>query len=186
LRLHEALRLRVKDLDFGFKQIVVRDGKGGKDRLTVLPAKLIEPLQEQLREARKLHERDLKNGLGRVVLPFALARKYPNAEKEWAWQFVFPSKSTSVNPRTGADGRQHWSASTLQKAFKTALVKSRVSKNASPHTLRHSFATHLLQNGQDIRTIQDLLGHKEIATTMIYTHIIQQNKLGVKSPLDYS
>jgi len=152
--------------------------------LTVLPAKLIEPLQTQLRETQKTHECDLRNNLGRVVLLYALARKYPNAESEWAWQFVFPSKKTSVNPRTNAAGRHHWSASTLQKAFKSALTQSRISKNASPHTLRHSFATHLLQDGCDIRTIQDLLGHKEISTTMIYTHILHQNKLGVRSPLD--
>ena len=184
LRLQEALRLRVKDLDFGFKQIVVRDGKGGKDRFTVLPTKLIEPLQKQLLSAQKLHEQDLRNGLGKVELPFALARKYPNAETEWAWQFVFPSKSLSKNPRTAAVARHHVSPSSLQKPFKTALRKSRIPKNASPHTLRHSFATHLLQDGYDIRTIQDLLGHKELTTTMIYTHVLQQHRLGVKSPVD--
>lgn len=184
LRLHEALRLRVKDLDFGFKQIVVRDGKGGKDRFTVLPKKLIEPLQKQLQYARKLHEQDLRRGLGKVNLPLALARKYPNAAAEWAWQFVFPSKSLSVDPRTGATGRQHVSASALQKVFKAALVKSRIAKNASPHTLRHSFATHLLQDGYDIRTVQELLGHKEVSTTMIYTHVLQNNRLGVRSPVD--
>ena len=184
LRLNEALRLRVKDLDFGFRQIVVRDGKGGKDRFTVLPTSLFEPLQTQLRAARKLHEQDLKRGLGKVVMPFALARKYPNAETEWGWQYVFPSKSLSKDPRTGATGRQHVSPSSLQKAFKTALRNSGIAKNASPHTLRHSFATHLLQNGYDIRTIQDLLGHREISTTMIYTHILQNNRLGVRSPVD--
>ena len=184
LRLQEALRLRVKDLDFGFKQIVVCDGKGSKDRFTVLPAKLIEPLQKQLTAAEKLHELDLRSGHGRVYLPFALARKYPNAEKEWAWQFVFPSKSLSVNPRSGQTGRQHVSPSSLQKLFKEALRKSRIPKNASPHTLRHSFATHLLQDGYDIRTIQDLLGHKELTTTMIYTHVLQNNRLGVRSPVD--
>ncbi len=184
LRLQEALRLRVKDLDFGFKQIVVRDGKGGKDRFTVLPTILIEPLQKQLVMAEKLHEQDLRRGLGRVKMPFALARKYPNAEKEWCWQFVFPSKSLSINPRTNQTGRHHVSPSSLQKAFKEALRKSRIPKNASPHTLRHSFATHLLQDGYDIRTVQDLLGHKELSTTMIYTHVLQQNKLGVRSPAD--
>ena len=184
LRLQEALRLRVKDLDFGFRQIVVRDGKGGKDRFTVLPSILVEPLQKQLKAAEKLHELDLRSGLGGVVLPFALARKYPNAEKEWAWQFVFPSKSLSVDPRSGSKGRHHVSPSSMQKSFKDALRRSRVLKNASPHTLRHSFATHLLQDGYDIRTVQDLLGHKEISTTMIYTHVLQNNRLGVRSPAD--
>ncbi len=184
LRLHEALRLRVKDLDFGFRQITVRDGKGGKDRFTVLPTVLIEPLQKQLFETRKLHERDLRNGLGSVEMPFALARKYPNAETEWAWQYAFPSRVLSVNPRTGKRGRHHLSAASLQKPFKDAVRKSRIAKSASPHTLRHSFATHLLQDGYDIRTIQNLLGHKEISTTMIYTHVLQNNRLGVRSPVD--
>lgn len=184
LRLQEALRLRVKDLDFGFKQIVVRDGKGGKDRFTVLPTVLIEPLQKQLVAAEKLHRQDLQRGLGRVEMPFALARKYPNAEREWGWQFVFPSKSLSVNPRTVQTGRHHVSPSALQRVFKDALRKSRVTKNASPHTLRHSFATHLLADGYDIRTIQDLLGHRELSTTMIYTHVLQNNRLGVRSPAD--
>lgn len=184
LRLVEALRLRVKDLDFGFKQIVVRDGKGAKDRFTVLPTKLIEPLQKQLEKTRKLHEQDLRGGLGKVEMPFALARKYPNAETEWAWQYVFPSRVLSVNPRTGIKGRHHVSAASLQKPFKEVLRKSLIPKNASPHTLRHSFATHLLQDGCDIRTIQDLLGHKEISTTMIYTHVLQNNRLGVISPVD--
>ncbi len=184
LRLIEALRLRVKDLDCGFRQIVVRNGKGGKDRFTVLPNILIEPLQKQLKTAGKLHELDLRSGRGHVDMPFALWRKYPGAEKEWAWQYVFPSKSLSVNPRTEQTGRTHVSPSSLQKPFKDAVRKSRIPKNASPHTLRHSFATHLLQDGYDIRTIQDLLGHKELTTTMIYTHVLQNNRLGVRSPVD--
>lgn len=184
LRLREALRLRVKDVDFGFKQITVRDGKGGKDRLTVLPEKLVEPLRKQLTESKAIHERDLKIGLGRAEMPFALAKKYPNAETEWKWQYVFPSKSLRRNPRTGKTGRHHLSESVLQKAFKQALSETKIEKFASPHTLRHSFATHLLQNGNDIRAIQELLGHKEVKTTMIYTHLLRQNRLGVKSPID--
>lgn len=184
LRLIEALRLRVKDLDFGYRQIVVRDGKGGKDRFTVMPSKLIEPLQKHLETVRKFHEQDLRRGLGSVEMPFALARKYPQAEKEWAWQYVFPSKSLSVNARTGATGRHYVSPASLQKPFKDILRKSRIPKNASPHALRHSFATYLLQDGYDIRTIQDLLGHKEISTTMIYTHVLQNNRFGVRSPAD--
>lgn len=185
LRLIEALRLRVKDLDFGYRQITVRDGKGGKDRFTVMPTRLIEPLQKQLETAKKLHERDLKLGLGRVEMPFAMARKYPNAEAEFCWQYVFPSKSLSQNPRTGKTGRHHVSPASLQKPFKEIMRKSRIAKNASPHTLRHSFATHLLQDGDDIRTIQELLGHKELTTTMIYTHVLNQHRLGVKSPADF-
>jgi integron integrase len=184
LRLMEALRLRVKDLDFGFRQIIVRDGKGAKDRFTILPSILIEPIRKQLESAKNLHDEDLRRGLGRVEMPFALARKYPNAETEWAWQYVFPSKSLSKNPRTGAPGRHHVSPASLQKPFKEILRKSRIAKNASPHTLRHSFATHLLQDGYDIRTVQELLGHKELSTTMIYTHVLHQHRLGVRSPLE--
>ena len=184
LRLTEALRLRVKDVDFSYKQIIVRDGKGGKDRITVLPEKAVEPLKRQLFEVKKIHERDLTLGVGKVEMPFALDRKYPNAEREWIWQYIFPSKSLSVNPRTGVTGRQHLSEASVQKPFRQAVIRTSINKQASPHTLRHSFATHLLQNGQDIRTIQDLLGHKELTTTMIYTHVIQTNKLGIRSPAD--
>ncbi len=176
--------MRVKDLDFGFRQIVVRDGKGAKDRFTLLPNVLLEPLKQQLAAAQKIHDADVRRGLGKVWLPFALAKKYPNAQTEWAWQYVFPSKSLSRDPRSGQTGRQHVSPSSVQKAFKDALRKSRIVKNASPHTLRHSFATHLLQDGYDIRTIQDLLGHKELTTTMIYTHVLNQHRLGERSPID--
>ncbi len=184
LRLIEALRLRVKDLDFGYRQIVVRGGKGGKDRFTVMPTKLIEPLQRQIETARQFHEQDLRRGFGRVEMPFALAKKYPNAETEFSWQFVFPSKSLSQNPRTNSKARHHVSPASLQKPFKEIMRKSRIPKNASPHTLRHSFATHLLQDGYDIRTIQELLGHKELTTTMIYTHVLNRTRLGVRSPAD--
>jgi integron integrase len=184
LRLKECLRLRVKDLDFGYKQIVVRDGKGGKDRFTILPEKLVAPLLNHLETVKIQHDSDLKAGLGRVLMPFALNRKYAGAAGEWKWQYVFPSPKLSRNPRTGEIGRHHLSESSLQKSLKTALNKARIEKAASCHTLRHSFATHLLQNGSDIRTVQELLGHKEVMTTMIYTHVLQSNRLGVKSPLD--
>lgn len=150
----------------------------------MLPEKAVESLKRQLAEAKKIHERDLARGLGKVEMPFALDRKYPNSEREWIWQYIFPSKSLSVNPRTGTTGRHHLSEASLQKPFRQAVIRTNISKNASPHTLRHSFATHLLQNGQDIRTIQDLPGHKELTTTMIYTHVMQSNRLGIKSPLD--
>ena len=183
LRLKECLRLRVKDLDFGFKQIVVRDGKGGKDRFTIMPDKLIEPLRRHLETVKALHDRDLKAGLGAVLLPYAFDGKNSNAAREWKWQYVFPSQKLSCDPRTGRTGRHHLGESGLQKAVKIGLQKASIEKHASCHTLRHSFATHLLQNGADIRTIQDLLGHKEL-TTMIYTHVLQNNRLGVKSPVD--
>ena len=184
LRLKECLRLRVKDLDFGYKQIVVRNGKGGKDRFTILPEKLVEPLRKHLETVKTLHEHDLKAGLGAVLMPFAFDGKHSNAAREWKWQYVFPSHKISRDPRTGKTGRHHLSESGLQKAVKIGLNKAAVEKHASCHTLRHSFATHLLQNGSDIRTIQDLLGHKELTTTMIYTHVLQNNRLGVRSPVD--
>jgi integron integrase len=184
LRLKECLRLRVKDLDFGYKQIVVRDGKGGKDRFTILPEKLVEPLHKHLETVKLQHESDLRAGLGAVLMPSAFAGKHSNAAREWKWQYVFPSTKISRDPRTGKTGRHHLNESGLQKAVKIALQKALIEKHASCHTLRHSFATHLLQNGSDIRTIQDLLGHKELTTTMIYTHVLQNNRLGVKSPVD--
>lgn len=185
LRLKECLRLRVKDLDFGYKQIIVRDGKGGKDRFTILPEKLVEPLQSHLAAVKRLHDEDLQAGLGAVLMPFAFDGKHSNAAREWKWQYVFPSPKLSRDPRTGKIGRHHLSESGLQKAVKIGLQKASVEKHASCHTLRHSFATHLLQNGSDIRTIQDLLGHKELSTTMIYTHVLQNNRLGVRSPVDF-
>ena len=184
LRLKECLRLRVKDLDFGYKQITVRDPKGGNDRFTILPDKLVEPLQKHLESVKIQHENDLKAELGAAHLPFAFDGKHSNAAREWKWQYVFPSAKISRDPHTGKLGRHHLHESGLQKAVKIGLNKAVVEKHASCHTLRHSFATHLLQNGSDIRTIQDLLGHKELTTTMIYTHVLQQNKLGVRSPLD--
>jgi integron integrase len=184
LRLKECLRLRVKDLDFGYKQITVRSGKGGKDRFTILPEKLVEPLRKHLETVKFLHESDLKAGLGAVLMPFAFDGKHSNAAREWKWQYVFPSSKLSRDPRTGRMGRHHLSESGLQKSVKIGLRKSSIEKHASCHTLRHSFATHLLQNGSDIRTIQDLLGHKELSTTMIYTHVLQNNRLGVRSPVD--
>ena len=184
LRLKECLRLRVKDLDFGYKQITVRDGKGGKDRFTILPEKIIDPLRRHLETTQKLHAGDLQSGLGAVLMPFAFDGKHTNAAREWKWQYVFPSHKISRDPRSGNLGRHHLSESGLQKAVKIGLRKAAVEKHASCHTLRHSFATHLLQNGSDIRTIQDLLGHKELTTTMIYTHVLQNNRLGVRSPVD--
>jgi len=184
LRLIECVRLRVKDLDFPNRAIIVRDGKGEKDRVTVLPDSLIHPLQEHLRWVKSLHEEDLAKGYGSVYLPYALARKYPNADREWIWQYVFPSKRLSVDPRTGIVRRHHISESSLQKAVREAARRAGINKRVTCHTLRHSFATHLLQNGYDIRTVQELLGHKDVRTTMIYTHVLQRGGLAVRSPLD--
>jgi integron integrase len=184
MRLLELLRLRVKDLDFGRNAIMVRAGKGGKDRTTVLPEKLREPLQQHLAAVRKLHERDLVEGYGTVALPGGLARKYPNAGREWAWQWVFPSANRSTNEETGLTGRHHLTETGLQRTLKEALQRTTITKPASCHTLRHSFATHLLESGVDIRTVQALLGHKSVTTTQIYTHVMQKPGLGVKSPLD--
>ncbi|MBL9166329.1 MAG: integron integrase [Verrucomicrobiales bacterium] len=184
MRLLEALRLRVKDLDPARAQITVRDGKGSKDRVTMLPESLKTPLQEQLTRAKHLHDQDLAQGAGEVYLPHALARKYPAAPKEWAWQYVFPAQELSKDPRTGLIRRHHIHESSVQRAMKAAVRLSGIPKKISCHTLRHSFATHLLEANYDLRTIQELLGHQDVATTQIYTHVMQKPGLGVRSPLD--
>jgi integron integrase len=184
LRLMECIRLRVKDIDFGNRQIVVRDGKGEDDRLTILPETLLLPLQRQVQAVQRLHQTDLEDGLGEVHLPYALARKYPNASRETNWQYLFPSPGFSVDPDTKKTMRHHVDPSLLQKAVRVAARLAGIQKTVSPHTFRHSFATHLLQSGYDIRTIQELLGHKDVKTTMIYTHVLQRGGLAVKSPLD--
>lgn len=184
LRLMEAVRLRVKDIDFERAEITVREGKGAKDRVTMLPGSIIESLQTQLKKVRVLHQSDLKAGFGRVQLPFALARKYPGAAREWGWQYVFPSVKLSRDPRSGEERRHHVYAEQTQRAVKTAVRLAQISRNGSCHTFRHSFATHLLGDGYDIRTVQELLGHKDVRTTMIYTHVLNRGGLGVRSPLD--
>ena len=184
LRLMEALRLRVQDIDFKRREILVRDGKGFKDRVTMLPAKTALPLQQHLQRVKALHEQDLAEGFGEAYLPYALERKYPNAGKNWGWQYVFPSGKRSLDPRSGKTRRHHLDAQTIQRAVKQAVRTVGIVKPATPHTLRHSFATHLLQNGQDIRTVQELLGHEDVQTTMIYTHVLNRGGRGVTSPLD--
>jgi integron integrase len=184
LRLMECVRLRIKDVDFAQSQIIVREGKGQKDRVTMLPMLLVEPLHRQLERARVLHEMDLREGFGRVYLPHALMRKYPNADQEWGWQYVFPASKRSIDPRSGREQRHHVAETGLQKAVKVAIREAGITKPGSCHTLRHSFATHLLEAGYDIRTIQELLGHADVATTMIYTHVLNKGGKGVKSPLE--
>ncbi len=185
LRLTEALRLRLKDVDFHYGQLIIRDAKGQKDRVTPLPQVLVEPLRQHLVRIKELHLMDLRQGFGRVYLPDALARKYPNADREWAWQFVFPSATRSRDPRSEAVRRHHVHESAIQKAVKNAVRAGSILKPASVHTLRHSFATHLLEDGYDIRTVQELLGHNDVSTTMIYTHVLQKGGKAARSPLDW-
>ena len=184
LRLMECVRLRVKDIDFARGELMVRQGKGAKDRRTMLPARLRDPLQQQLREASRVHERDLAAGFGAVWLPNALARKYLGAAREWTWQYVFPARNRSTDPRTGAVRRHHLDESVLQREVKAAVRRSGIGKPATCHTFRHYFATHLLEDGYDLRTIQELLGHKDVTTTQIYTHVLNRGGRGVLSPLD--
>lgn len=184
LRLMEAVRLRVKDLDFDHRAILVRDGKGAKDRVVTLPDGLILPLKQHLAHVRLLHDKDLADGFGAVYLPHALERKYPSAPREWHWQYVFPSGSRSMDPRSGVERRHHLDESSIQKAIRAAVRKAGVQKPASCHTLRHSFATHLLERGMDIRTVQEQLGHRDVRTTQIYTHVLQRGGSAVISPLN--
>jgi len=184
MRIMECLRLRVKDVEFTRGEIIIREGKGAKDRVTMLPQTLVTPLREHLCRVQLLHQQDLAEGFGETWLPYALARKYPNANKEWSWQYVFPSKQRSTDPRSGIIRRHHADEKAVQRAMKQATRDTFINKPATPHTLRHSFATHLLQAGYDIRTVQELLGHKDVSTTMIYTHVLNRGGHGVVSPLD--
>jgi integron integrase len=184
MRLSEAIRLRVKDVDFGQGIIVIRDGKGDKDRIVPLPRRLVEPLKQQLSHSQLIHRQDLKAGYGRVSLPFALTRKYPNADREWAWQYLFPSVKLSRDPRSGEIKRHHLFNSYMEEAVKRSALQAGLAKRVTCHTFRHSFATHLLENGKDIRLIQELLGHSDVKTTMIYTHVAKSPVPRVVSPLD--
>ena len=184
LRITECLRLRIKDLDFANHQIIVRDGKGENDRATILPDALVSSLKSQVEIARLFHQRDLKEGFDEVSLPYALDKKYPNASREFSWQYVFPSHNRSVDPVSKHTKRHHLDVSVVQKAVRQAVLSAGLNKPVSPHTFRHSFATHLLEMGYDIRTVQELLGHKDVKTTMIYTHVLNRGSKAVRSPLD--
>lgn len=184
MRLMEGIRLRIKDVDFARNEITVRDGKGGKDRRTVLPASLVAPLQQEVERARVLHAGDLREGFGETWLPHALARKYPGAARELGWQYLFPAMRRSTDPRDGAPRRHHVDEATLSRALKKACRRAGIAKPVSAHTLRHSFATHLIEAGYDIRTVQELLGHKDVKTTQVYTHVLNRGGRGVLSPLD--
>lgn len=184
MRLMECIRLRVKDVDFGQNLILIRDAKGDKDRITMLPESTHEPLQKQLAWAKTLHDHDLAQGYGMVYLPDALERKYPNANKEWGWQYVFPADKYSVDPRSDVKRRHHYHENSLQKSVKQATLQTGITKHVTCHTFRHSFATHLLEDGYDIRTVQELLGHSDVSTTQIYTHVLNRGGLAVRSPAD--
>jgi len=184
LRLSECVSLRIQDLDFDYQQIIVRNAKGERDRATILPESLTDPLRDQIEKVRLIHNDDLKNGLGTVYLPYAIERKFPNASREYIWQYLFPSKTVSLDPRSGRKRRHHIHLDSVQRMIRKAVRQSGIRKRGSSHSLRHSFATHLLEAGYDIRTIQELLGHEDVSTTMIYTHVLKKGAGFVKSPVD--